>query len=329
MFQNLRAFATAVAGLVLIAGLPSQPAFAQGSPWIAEPGTGTISLTYANQSAKEFWHPVEGAVTKVTGPLGETDASLAQNTMWFAANYAVNDFLALDIQSAFASSSVTGGVGPSGRQESYSGLFDSNIALTFRLVDELISDAPSVAVRIGGILAGAYDTGYINSLGDGAHGLETSVIVGKFGSAAGFSAELGFRIRGATEVNTHALGVEVNTQGLGGAMASGENVDVPNDIFVNLGLFIPAGNAVTLGVDYRMVNALSGIDISGRGFSPSRFPGVQEDIHLVGGRVLIDATDTVNVNVFFGQVLAGNNTAVSRVFATDVGFSFGGGDFEF
>ena len=321
MFHDLRSFVTTVAGAALVVSLPAQPAFAQGSPWIAEPGTGTISFTYANQNAKEFWRPVDGSITKVTGPLGASDANLAQNTMWFAANYAVNDFVALDIQSAFASSFVKGGVGPSGGEESYSGLFDSNIALTFRLVDELISDAPSVAVRIGGILAGAYDTGYINSLGDGGHGLETSLIVGKFGSAAGFSAELGFRVRGSTEVNQQALG--------GAGAMSGETVDIPNDMFVNLGLFIPAGNAVTLGVDYRMVNALSGIDIGGPGFSPSRFPGLQENAHLVGGRLLINATDTVNLNVFFGQVVAGKNTAASRIFGAGVGFGFGGGGFEF
>ncbi len=231
MSHDFRTFATAVVAAAAIASLAGRPAFAQGTPWIAEPGTGTISFTYANQSAKEFWRPVDGTVTKVTGPLGPTGASLAQNTMWFGANYAVNDFVALDIQSAFASSMVTGGVGPSGGQESYSGLFDSNVALTFRLVDELISDAPSVAVRVGGILAGAYDTGYINSLGDGGHGVETSLIVGKFGNAAGFSAELGFRVRGSTDVNTRAVG---------GAMATDETVDVPNDMFVNLGLFIPA-----------------------------------------------------------------------------------------
>ena len=320
MFQYLRSFAIVVFGTALLASLPVQPAFAQGTPWIAEPGTGTISFTYANQSAKEFWRPVDGTVTKVTGPLGPTGASLAQNTMWFGANYAVNDFVALDIQSAFASSLVTGGVGPSGGQESYSGLFDSNVALTFRLVDELISDAPSVAVRVGGILAGAYDTGYINSLGDGGHGVETSLIVGKFGNAAGFSAELGFRVRGSTDVNTQAVG---------GATASGETVDIPNDMFVNLGLFIPAGSAVTFGVDYRMVNAMSGIDIGGMGFSPSRFPGLEEDAHIVGGRLLANVTDTVNLNVFFGQVVAGNNTAASRIFGAGIGIGFGGGGFDF
>ena len=48
-----------------------------------------------------------------------------------------------------------------------------------------------------------------------------------------------------------------------------------------------------------MVNALSGIDIGGPGFSPSRFPGLEEDAHIVGGRLLANVTDTVNPNLFF------------------------------
>lgn len=74
-----------------------------------------------------------------------------------------------------------------------------------------------------------------------------------------------------------------------------------------------------------MVNAMSGIDIGGMGFSPSRFPGLEEDAHIVGGRLLANVTDTVNLNVFFGQVVTGNNTAASRIFGTGIGFGFGGG----
>ena len=37
------------------------------------------------------------------------------------------------------------------------------------------------------------------------------------------------------------------------------------------------GDVVTLSVDYRLVNATSGIDIGGPGFSPSRFPELQEE----------------------------------------------------
>ena len=302
---------TVLAGSALLSALPVQPASAQGTPWIAEPGTGSVNLTYANQNATEFYRFVEDQLQKVPGPLA--DSHLAQTTMWFGVNYALTDAVALDVQSAWASSSLPGAAGPSGGEEGYSGLFDSNVAVTWRFVDELVSDAPSVALRVGAIVAGGYDTGYINSLGDGGNAIETSLIIGKFGSAAGFSGEIGYRARTSTEVNPNAVG----------AMA-GDQVDIPNDMFVNLGLFIPAGEVVTIGVDYRMVNALSGIDIGGEGFSPSRFPGLHEDGHIVGARLIASVTDLVSLNGFFGQVVKGRNIAASRIFGFGVSFGFGG-----
>lgn len=300
---------TTLVGSALLSGLAAQPASAQGSPWIAEPGTGSVNLSFVNQNASEFYRQT----TKTTGPLGPTGAHLSQNTLWFGVNYAATDAVALDVQTAWASSSLPGAVGPSGGEESYSGLYDSNIAVTWRFVDELISNAPSVALRVGAIIAGAYDTGYINSVGDGGNGIETSLIVGRFGSAAGFSGEIGFRARSSTEVNPMAVG----------AMA-GEQVDIPNEMFVNLGLFVPAGDVVTIGVDYRMVNATSGIDIGGEGFSPSRFPGLHEDGHIVGGRLIANVTDLVSANAFFGQVVRGRNIAASRIFGAGLSFGFGG-----
>ncbi len=300
---------TTLVGSALLSGLAVQPASAQGSPWIAEPGTGSVNLSFANQDAAEFYRQT----TKTQGPLGPTGAHLSQNTLWFGVNYAVTDAVAIDVQSAWAASNLPGAVGPSGGEESYSGLYDSNVAVTWRFVDELISNAPSVALRIGAIIAGPYDTGYINSIGDGGNGIETSLIIGRFGSAAGFSGEIGFRARTSAEVNPMAVG----------AMA-GEQVDIPNDMFVNLGLFIPAGDVVTVGVDYRLVNAFSGIDIGGEGFSPSRFPGLHEDGHIVGGRLIANVTDLVSVNAFFGQVVRGRNIAASRIFGAGLSFGFGG-----
>ena len=72
------------------------------------------------------------------------------------------------------------------------------------------------------------------------------------------------------------------------------------------------------------MNALSGIDIGGPGFSPSRFPGLQEDGHIVGGRLIADVTDTVSLNAFFGQVVKGRNTAASRLVGFGLSFGFGG-----
>ena len=304
----------AVSGLT--ACLSAPPALAQGTAWIAEPGTGSVSISYVNQNAREFYR--ETVTTQ--GPLEATDANLAQNTVWIGFNYALHDAVALDVQTAWARSFVTGAAGPAGGRESYSGLFDSNVAVTWRVVDELVSNAPSVALRAGAIIAGGYDTGYINSLGDGGSGVETSLIIGKFWDALGISGEVGYRNRGSTEVNPDAVGA---------ASAAGETVDIPNDMFVNLWLFVPLTSRVTLGVDYRMVNALSGLDIGGDGFSPSRFPGLQEDAQIVGGRLIADVTDTIGMSAFFGQVVAGRNTAKSRIFGIglNVGFggSFGGG----
>ncbi len=86
---------------------------------------------------------------------------------------------------------------------------------------------------------------------------------------------------------------------------------------------------MTVGADYRMVNALSSIDIGGEGFSPSRFPGLQEDAHIVGGRLMADVTDNVSLNGFVGRVVAGRNTADSLLIGVGLSFAFGGGGVGF
>lgn len=306
MSRIRRSFAAVAACAALFPCLPVQSAFAQNTPWIAEPETGSVSVSFVSQRAIDFY----SADTKTQGPLA--GAHLAQRTLWFGVNYAFTDALALDVQSAWARSFLPGPVGPTPR-ESLNGLGDSNVAVTWRVVDELISGAPSVAVRAAVIAAGNYETGYINSVGDGGHGVEASVIVGRFWNRAGFSTEIGYRLRGSAEINEQAVGG-----------AAGE-VDVPSDVFFNLSGYVPAGDAVTVGVDYRLVNALSGIDIGGPGFSPSRFPALEEDAHILGGRLLATVTDTLGLNFFVGRVVAGRNTARSTVFGMGASFGFGGG----
>ena len=311
MSRVRRSLAAVLASSGLLAAAAARPAVAQGTAWIGEPRTGTFSLSYVNQNAHEFYRET----TAVMGPLEATGANLAQNTVWIGLNYALHDAVALDVQTAWARSFVKGAVGPAGGRESYSGLFDTNVAVIWRVVDELVSDAPSVALRVGAIVAGGYDTGYINSLGDGGSGIETSLVAGKFWDALGVSAEAGYRSRGGTEVNPDAVGA---------AGASGENVDIPAEIFANIFLFVPVGSRVTLGADFRMVNALSGLDIGGEGFSPSRFPGLEEDARIVGGRLLADLTGTVGMSAFFGQVVGGRNTAKSRILGLGLSVGFGG-----
>ena len=100
MHRNCRSLVAAVACAVALSCLPVQPASAQGTPWIAEPGTGSVSLSFVNQKASEFFR----ADTITKGPLEATGASLSQNTLWFGVNYAITDAVALDIQSGYARS---------------------------------------------------------------------------------------------------------------------------------------------------------------------------------------------------------------------------------
>ena len=300
--------------LGVAAWYPAQTVLAQGTPWIAEPRTGSVSVSYYNQNAKEFFRGSE----TVKGPLEATGANLAQNTVWIHATYALHDAVAVDLQTAWARSFVKGAVGPSGGQENYSGLYDTNIAVTWRFMDELVTNTPSAAVRLGVTIAGGYDTGYINSLGDGGGGFEGSLILGKFWNVGGVSAEVGYRNRGSTTVNPDAVGA-----------TEGDKVDVPSDMFVNLWLFVPIGNRLRVGANYRIVNATSGLDIGGDGFTPSRFPGLQEDSQILGGQLFADLFASVSAHAFYGQVVGGRNTAKSSIIGAGliVGFggSFGGG----
>ncbi len=296
--------------LGVAAWYPADAALAQGTPWIAEPRTGSVSVSYYNQNAEEFFRGTE----TVKGPLEATGANLAQNTVWIHANYALNDAVAVDLQTAWAKSFVEGAVGPSGGEESYSGLYDTNIAVTWRFVDELVSNAPSTAVRLGVIVAGGYDTGYINSLGDGGSGFEGSLIVGKFWDVGGVSAEVGYRNRGSTTVNPDAAGA-----------AGGDKVDIPSDVFANVWGFVPIGSRLRIGANYRIVNATSGLDIGGDGFSPSRFPGLEEDSQIVGGQLFADLFGSVSAHAFYGQVVGSRNTAKSTIIGAGLTVGFGGG----
>ena len=281
-------WAAALAAALLI--LPAASVFAQGSPWIAEPRTGSITVSYGHQAATEFYR------ADVKGPTPGDGANLSQTTGWIDVNYAITDAIAVDLRSGLGRSHIPGPVGPT-PEESFSGLVDTNISLTWRVVDELVMDgAPSVAIRAGVIAAGGYDTGYINSLGDGGNGFETSVLVGKFGDRFGVSGEIGYRAR---------------------------SNNVPSDTFVNLAGFFPVNDRITVAADYRMVNGSdSGLDIGGPGFSPDRFPELQEDAQLLGGRVLAAINDSISVSGFYGQIIGGRNTAASGIVGLGVTYSF-------
>lgn len=276
-------------GAGLLGAMWPAVAFADGSAWLNEPGSGFASLSVVSQVADEYFR---GKVKRST-PRGE---DLAQNTVWLSANYAFTDSLSLDAQVGWARSEFIVGPMIPTPMENFSGIVDTTIGLTWRVNDELASDFPSVAVRAGAIIAGNYDTGYINSLGDGGDGYELSLIVGEFVSnRVGLSAEFGYR---------------------------GRDSGIPNETFTNLTGVWLLGEKLSLGLDYKIVNAESGLDIGGEGFDPTRFPEVQEDSELVAGRLYYNASERLSFAVFHAAVVNGRNAPASAVYGATISYSF-------
>ena len=274
-----------VAAAIMATG---SPAFADGSPWLPDPETGTINISYVSQNATEFYHP----------GLDPLDDNLSQDTVWVEGRYGLSDEFAIDFRVGGARSRYSASADdiPIG-QESYSGLTDTSIGIVYRVVDELVSPSlPSIALRAGGIIAGNYKTGYANAIGDGGNGLEVSALVGKFiADRVALSGEFGYRDR---------------------------DNNIPSDFFMNVSGGVLITNAVGLSINYKLVDALSGLDIGEAPFSRHRFPQVEENIQFLGGTATFNVTDTTNVGVSYGEVLDGRNTAKSKVWSVSLGYAF-------
>ena len=275
-----------LAGALLV----SATAAADGTAWLPEPRSGHVSLSWVHQSADRFYEAREKRPTPHS-------ADLAQGTLWLTSNYALGDNWSVDVQAGWAKSDFITGEGIPTTAASFSGRTDATVGLTRRLADEATGPYPSIVLRVAGIAAGNYRTGQINSLGDGGNGYEVSAVAGRFlGARVGVSGEIGYRDREGA---------------------------IPAENFLNVAALWLVSDAVTLGVDYRVVDSRSGLDIGAPGFTPELFPHLQEDHRSVGLRLYLNLDD-VGLNLFHSRVLDGRNTAASRVFGVAATRAFGG-----
>lgn len=278
-----------ITSMTFLASLPSSIAVAEGSAWLPEPQTGYVNLSYVYQTAEKFYR---GKSKRPTPADGE---DLSQGTAWLSVNYSWADSWAVDMQAGWAKSNFTTGPLIPTPEKSFSGLTDVNLGVTWRVVDEAVSDLPSIALRGGAIIAGDYDTGYINSLGDGGDGYEISAIFAKFlNDRFSIAAEVGYRDR---------------------------NEGIPATVFGNLSSLLLFGEGLSLGVDYSVVNATSGLDIGAPGFSPNRFPELEEDVETLSVQ-LFYSFDNLGMTLFYGKVIDGRNTAASDVAGVTVSYFF-------
>ncbi len=259
-------------------------AMAEGSPWLINPGDTNVQITSVQQDADEFW----AGDNKVATP-GNGDVSL--DSVFVSINHGLTDDLALDLRVGYSESDTA--VAPS-----ESDFADTTLGLTWRLHDEFISDsnAPSVAVRVAGIIGGSYETSTISAIGDGANGIEASLLVGKLiTDSLALSGDIGYRYRDG---------------------------NVEDEILFNLGATYFATPSLSATLAYHLVDSRGDLDIGGPGFTPQRFDEVEEDIESVELSLAYALTPSISLNIGYAEVIDGKNTPKSDVVIAGIGFSF-------
>jgi hypothetical protein len=277
--------ATLVAGACCALAI-SAPAFANEiSPYTPVAGGGEAEISWTRQSADSF-NPGDARA-----PL---PVDLNQTTVALDASYGVTDKLALDLRVGYGKSEFT--VDPVlAPQGGLDGLTDIMIGARYKVIDEVDGGPFTATLGVAAIIDGGYRTGAITALGDGGSGGQVALAFGKQLGPVSYSSSIGYRTRGN---------------------------NVPDEIFGGSRLTLSFADRFSVFGGLSFTDSTSGIDIGGPGFSPARFPEVEEDYKLwnVGGAVSF--TDSLSLNATYGQKFDGKNTARSNFFRVGLGFSF-------
>jgi hypothetical protein len=249
------------------------------SPWLPDPGTVEVSHGYTFHHFDRIW---------MGGVPADFPGGESQHSFEIGVEIGMTRRVAVDVRAGFtATRTVDVGSG--------NGLTDTAAGIRWRLLDELEDEAPAtVAVRLGGIVAGTYAIGHPGAPGDGAGGVEASVLVGRtFGGATwGLSGELGARAR-----------------------AKG----VPPDAFGGGGVFRNWSNGLSVSGSLNRTQALSGIDIGDPGFTPARFPETREVVTAVEAGLSWAHGARRHLGVTWARAVSGRNTGQRSVLS--VGYS--------
>ncbi len=253
------------------------------SPWLSAAGSGEVSVGYVSQSANRFF-------------AGDTELSLPTDlelqTLFVGVSYGITDRLSIDGQFGYGESdfAVNPVLSPQG---GLSGITDSKIGLRYSLYN---SDGSAITARGAVIIEGDYDTGAITAIGDGDSGLEVALLAGKiFDSGFAISGEAGYRTRGS---------------------------DVPDEWFGGVTGSYAFNDMIGTYVGYQLVRSDGDLDVGAAGFTPQRFPEVDEDYNLVNAGLSFNFSDSWSAGIGYGKKLDGRNTAKSDFWNVSAVYSF-------
>ena len=107
-------------------------------------------------------------------------------------DYGLSRRFALDLTMGYTSA-ATKAWNPQNEPQSAQGLMDTQLGVRYRVLDETADQrwyVPTLTLRLGGIIKGSYDPDFPMAPGDGASGIETSVMMTKTLSPSGFGVRI-------------------------------------------------------------------------------------------------------------------------------------------
>jgi len=252
------------------------------SPWLEAPQSFSVSLSQVSQSDDKFWR----------GRDEETlPKKLSLDTTWLNLSYGISDNLSTDLRLGYAKSDFD----PLGSESSQT---DSLLGINWRFQDEFIHNGiPSIVLRVAATVAGDYKTDQVNSIGDGASGLESSLLIGKILSPKiALASEGGYRFR---------------------------NKDVPNEIFVNLSSYFQIVRGLNVSAAYQVIESFGDADISDADFAPERnFSALAESRQTAIFGISYQFFKKYNAAANYAKVVKGRNTSKTDILGLTLSAAF-------
>ncbi len=144
----------------------SATAYSEGSPWLPADDTTTLSLSFTSGSTEDFF-------------IGETSTNLGGDLegtfVWLNASYGYDDIWAFDARAGYATTQFES------NPEEQSDFADTSIGVSYQFINEFEADngLPTISARLGYTFGGDYETDLIDAIGDGASGVDLSLLLGK------------------------------------------------------------------------------------------------------------------------------------------------------
>jgi hypothetical protein len=279
--------------IVAAAVFGAPAARAQLSAYVPEPGEFIVTAAYQWQYYNDFWLGNKRFSLKTATGFEEQ----RQHSAFVTLEYGIARDFAADATIGYSWAEFHQGPGRTSLTDD--GITDTTIGLRYRLVNErVILWAPTITVRVGGIIAGSYDDAFPFSSGDGANGFETSLLLSReICPGFGVYGEIGYRWR---------------------------DNNVPDDFFGTAGVWARYRGFIA-SVGYRHIEGQSGPDIGDPGFGIDfGFPQVKEiQQNIEASLGYIDGGGR-QYQLYFAKTLDGRNTGDKEVFGVLVSLPFGG-----